>query len=52
MMVRPSIFLDADAMFAGAASPHAYGASHVILRLGQYTILDCVTSEQAIAEVE
>jgi hypothetical protein len=51
-MIRPSIFLDADAMFAGAASPREYGASHVILRLGQYTILDCVTSEQAIAEVE
>lgn len=51
-MIQPSVFLDADAMFAGAASPHAYGASHVILRLGQYTILDCVTSEQAIAEVE
>lgn len=49
---RLKIFLDADVIFAGAASPSEQSASHVILRMGELTILDCVTSEQAVTEVE
>jgi hypothetical protein len=39
-------------LFAAAASPTEHGASHVILRLGAATLLDCVSSEQAVTEVE
>lgn len=46
------VFVDADVIFAGAAAPSEFGASQVILRMGEITLLDCVTSEQAIVEVE
>ena len=51
-MNRPRVFLDADVIFAGAAAPTEHGASHVVLRLGEITLLKCVTSTQAITEVE
>ena len=44
--------MDADVLFAGSAAPSEHGASHVILQMGEITLLDCVTSQQAIAEVE
>lgn len=46
------VFLDADVIFAGSAAPREHGASHVILRMGEITLLDCVTSQQAVVEVE
>jgi hypothetical protein len=49
-MSNPRIFFDADVLFAGAAGPTEFGASHVLLRLGQYTLLDCLASNQAIGE--
>jgi hypothetical protein len=49
---KPIVFLDADVIFAGAASPTEHGASHVVLRLGEITLIECVTSTQAITEVE
>ena len=51
-MILPAAFLDADTLFAGAASPHEYGASHVLLRMSEFTLLDCVTSEQAVTGAE
>lgn len=51
-MTKLSVFLDADVIFAGAAAPTEHGASHVVLRLGEITLLDCVTSTQAVTEVE
>ena len=51
-MNKPVVFLDADVIFAGAAAPTEHGASHVVLRLGEITLLDCVTSTQVITEVE
>ena len=51
-MTRPRIFLDADVIFAGSAAPSIQGASYVILQMGEITLLDCLTSEQAITEVE
>ena len=51
-MNKPVVFLDADVIFAGAAAPTEHGASHVILRLGEITLLDCVTSTQVVTEVE
>ena len=46
------MFVDADVLFAGSAAPSEHSASHVILQMGEITLLDCVTSQQAIAEVE
>jgi hypothetical protein len=51
-MKKPIVFLDADVIFAGASSPTEHGASHVVLRLGEITLIECVTSTQAITEVE
>jgi len=50
--VRPRIFLDSDVVFAGAASPSEHGASHVILRMGEITLIECVVSDQVVTEVE
>lgn len=49
---QPSVFLDADVIFAGAATPTEHGASHVVLRWGEITQIECVTSTQAITEDE
>lgn len=49
---RPKIFLDADVIFAGSAAPSEHSASHVVLRMGEITLLECITSQQAIIEVE
>jgi hypothetical protein len=49
---KPSVFIDADVLFAGAAAPSEHGASHVVLRMGEITLIDCVTTEQVVAEVE
>ena len=49
---KPRIFVDADVLFAGAASPNEHSASLVILRMAEITLIEAVTSEQVIAEVE
>jgi uncharacterized protein len=49
---RPRIFLDSDVVFAGAASPSEHGASHVVLRMGEITLIECVVSAQVVTEVE
>jgi predicted nucleic acid-binding protein len=49
---RPRIFVDADVIFAGSAAPSEHGASLVLLRLAELTLIECVTSQQAITEVE
>ena len=49
---KPTVFLDADVIFAGAAAPSEHGASHVVLRMGEITLIECVTSQQAVIEVE
>lgn len=51
-MPKPRVFIDADVLFAGSASPTAQGASLVILRMAEITLLECITSEQAIIEAE
>lgn len=51
-MAGPKVFLDADVIFAGSAAPSTQGASYVVLRMGEITLLDCFTSEQVITEVE
>ena len=49
---KPKVFVDADVIFAGAAAPTEHGASHVVLQMGEITLIDCVSSEQAVKEVE
>jgi hypothetical protein len=44
--------VDADVIFAGAAAPTEHGASHVVLQMGEITLIDCVSSAQAVEEVE
>jgi len=51
-MKKPLVFLDADVIFAGAAAPTEHGASHVVLRLGEITLIECITSTQVVTEVE
>ena len=46
------VFVDADVIFAGSASPTTQGASHIILVMGELTLIECITSEQAVIEVE
>ncbi len=49
---KPRIFIDADVLFAGSASPSAHSASLVILRMAEITLIDACTSNQVISEVE
>jgi predicted nucleic acid-binding protein len=49
---RLRIFVDADVLFAGAAAPSQHGASLVVLRLAEITLIEAVTSQQIIAEAE
>ncbi len=49
---KPRVFVDADVLFAGAASPREYGASLVILRMAEITLIDAVTCHQVTIEVE
>jgi hypothetical protein len=44
--------VDADVIFAGSASPSEHGASLVTLRVGEITLIDAVTTRQAITEAE
>ena len=42
------VFFDADVLMAGSIS--SSGASHILLRLCEYTVLKGLTSQQAVAE--
>ena len=49
---KPRVFVDADVLFAGAVSPSEAGASLVVLRLAEITLIEAITSEQVIVEAE
>lgn len=49
---KPRIFIDADVLFAGAASPNEHSASNLILRMAELTLIEAITSTQVITEVE
>lgn len=49
---KPRIFIDADVLFAGAASPNEHSASNLILRMAELTLIDAITSVQVTTEVE
>ncbi len=48
----PRVFIDADALFAGAAGPTEFGASLVVLRMAEITLVEAITCQQVIDEVE
>jgi hypothetical protein len=50
--VKPRLFIDADVLFAGAASPNEHSASNLILRMAELTLIEAITSVQVITEVE
>ena len=49
---KPRVFLDADVLFAGSAAPSEHGASLVLLRMAEITLLEAITCRQVIAETE
>lgn len=49
---KPRVFVDANVLFAGAASGSEHGASLVVLRMAEITLIDAVASAQVLAEVE
>jgi hypothetical protein len=44
--------VDADVLFAGAAAPSEHGASLVILRMAEITLIEAVASQQVVVEAE
>ena len=48
---KPQVFVDADVLFAGSASPSDYDASLVVLRMAEITLITAITSQQVIDEV-
>lgn len=50
--LKPRVFIDADVLFAGAASSSEHGASLVILRMAEITLIDAVASLQVVSEAE
>lgn len=49
---KPRVFIDADVLFAGAAGPSEQGASHLVLRMAEITLIEAVASQQAVTEAE
>ena len=49
---KPHIFIDADVLFAGAASPNEPSASNMLLRMAEITLIKAIISTQVITEVE
>jgi hypothetical protein len=47
MASKLNVFVDADVIFAGAASPSEYSASNVVLRMAEITLINAITSAQA-----
>jgi predicted nucleic acid-binding protein len=52
MSRKPRVFIDADVLFAGAASPSEQGASLVVLRMAEITLIEALASQQVITEAE
>jgi len=49
---KPRVFVDADVLFAGAASPSDHAASLVVLRMAEITLIEALASQQVITEAE
>ncbi len=51
-MAKPRVLVDADVLFAGSASSSEHGASLVVLRMAEITLIEAIASQQVITEVE
>ena len=49
---KPRVFVDADVLFVGAAAPTEHGASLTVLRMAEITLIEAITSQQAVVEAE
>jgi hypothetical protein len=49
---KPRVLIDADVLFAGSAAPTEFGASHVVLRMAEITLVEAYTCQQVIDEAE
>ena len=49
---RPRVFVDSDVLFAGAAGPGEHGASLVVLRIAEITLIEALVSQQVVTEAE
>ena len=49
---KPRVFVDADVLFAGAASSSEHSASLVVLRMAEITLIEARTCQQVITEAE
>jgi len=49
---RPRVLVDADVLFAGAASPSEQGANLTILRMAEIILIKAVTPQQVITEAQ
>ena len=49
---KPRAFIDADVLFAGAAGPSEHGASLIVLRMAEITLIEAMASQQVIVETE
>ena len=49
---KPRVFVDADVLFAGAAAPTEHGASLTALRMAEITLIEAISSQQAVVEAE
>jgi len=49
---KPRVLVDADVLFAAAASPSEHGASLLVLRLAELTLIDAVVPKQVVTEAE
>lgn len=49
---KQRVFIDADVLFAGSAVPSEHGASLVVLRMAEITLLEAYTSQHVIEEAE
>ncbi len=49
---KPRVFVNSDVLFAAAAGPTRFGASLVVLRMAEITLVEAVASRQVMAEVE
>ena len=51
-MTIPRLFVDADVLFAGAAASSVHGASLMILRMAEITLIEALVSDQVITEAK
>lgn len=49
---KPRVMVDADVLFAASASPSEHGASLLVLRLAEMTLIEAFVTQQAVTEAE